>query len=327
MSSRLRFLFRKLYTIRSNFKRIPVTFLRDVSVQPKISVVPVTIGFSLFTWLGFQPKLSAEDELIHTIKHCILFIQRGEYEKAEQLLHISLRQAQQIQHEQGITYIYDVMANLALERAQLDKAKQLFVSVAQRIMQDGATEDDPRMVHISSKLARISHLKKEYSTAQLGYDYCLEKLRTAMQYGADDATKKLLAMTEDWYGRLFLDCQQIEQSLPLLISSLKWMREVSDVDKEHIVIQLNDIGTVCDLLGKADESINYFKEAIELGKDLNMDDMGAMYVNLGRAYLKKNLIAEARKSCGYGWKLGVVSKNNDIKQEAESCLQELKNHS
>ncbi|KAL0869911.1 hypothetical protein ABMA27_006108 [Loxostege sticticalis] len=327
MSNKFRFLCNRLFRIRSNFKLPPVTVSRSFSGQPKTSAIPVTVGFSLFTWLGFQKKLSSEDELIHTIKHCVLFIQRGEHEKAEQLLHVALRQAQQLRHELGITYIYDVMANLALEREQLDKAKQLFVSVAQRIMADGATEDDPRVVHISSKLARISHLKKEYTTAQLGYDWCLEKLRAAMQYDADDATKKLLAMTEDWYGRLFIDCDQNEQGLNLMISSLKWMREVEDVEKEHIVIQLNDIGTVCDRLGKADESISYFKEAIELGKNLNMDDIGAMYVNLGRAYLKKSLIDEARKSCGYGWKLGSMSKNDDIKREAESCLQEVKKHS
>lgn len=177
MSSRYRLLWNRISRIK--FERRTFTRFSIPKVFPNQTTLPCALGFSLFTWLGFQTKLSAEDELIQTIKHCILFIQRLEYEKAEQLLHIALRQAQQIHHQLGITYIYDVMANLALEREQLDKAKQLFVSVTQRVMADGATEDDPRVIHISIKLARISHLKKEYSTAQLGYDWSIKKLADA----------------------------------------------------------------------------------------------------------------------------------------------------
>ncbi|CAH0401243.1 unnamed protein product [Chilo suppressalis] len=327
MSNKYRQIWARIRCYKNRSSILAVPSLRRIPLRGP--VVSSTIGFTLFTWLGFEKNtLSAEDELVYTIKHCVLFIQRDEHDKAEQLLHVALRQAQQIQHQLGITYIYDVMANLALEREQLDKAKQLFVTVAQRILADGATEDDPRMVHISSKLARISHLKKEYTTAQIGYDWCIAKLQQLIETTTDDvSTKKLLAMTQDWYGRLFIDCNQGEQGLSLMLSALELMKEVPDVEKEHIVIQLNDIGTVCDKLGKSDDSITYLQEAIALGKELKMDELGTMYVNLGRAYLKKNMIAEATKSCGYGWKLGTMSKNNIIKQEAESCIKEIKNHS
>ncbi|KAI8420190.1 hypothetical protein MSG28_008742 [Choristoneura fumiferana] len=202
------------------------------------------------------------------------------------------------------------------------------VQIAQRVMADGATEDDPRVVHISIKLARISHLKKEYSTAQLGYDWCMQKLTDAQKKDPNEETKKLLAITEDWYGRLFLDCDKIEQGLKLLMSALDRMQTVDDVGKEHIMVQLNDIGTVCDQLGRTDESIEYFKQAIDIGKSLpEAEDLGIMYVNLGRAYLKKQLIEEARKTCGYGWKLAVQENNKEIKAEAEQCLKEVQSKS
>lgn len=326
MSSRFRVLWSRISRLKLERRTLPG--FSTPKVSPKQTVVPCTLGFSLFTWLGFQTKLSAEDELIQTIKHCILFIQRLEYEKAEQLLHIALRQAQQVHHQLGITYIYDVMANLALEREQLDKAKQLFISVTQRVMADGATEDDPRVVHISIKLARISHLKKEYSTAQLGYDWCMQKLTDALKKNPNEETKELLAITEDWYGRLFLDCDKIEQGLKLLMSALDRMQTVDSVGKEHIMVQLNDIGTICDQLGRTDESIEYFKQAVNIGKSLpEAEDLGIMYVNLGRAYLKKQLIQEARKTCGYGWKLAVQVNNKEIKAEAEDCLKEVQSKS
>lgn len=280
MATTCRVMWNRLFHFSRNIRRLSVVTNRKFSNNHK---TPYIISFSVFTWMGFKEKLSAEDDLINTIKHCVLFIQREEYEKAEQLLHVALNQAQQIRHELGITYIYDVMANLALQREQLDKAKKLFIVVTQRIMADGANEDDLRVVHLSAKLARVSHLKKEYATAQMGYEWCLEKLYKTAENDLNDSDKKLLAMTEDWYGRLCIDCNKWEYGIKLLMNSLNKMREISDVEKEHIVIQLNDIGTIYDHLGKPDESIQYFNEAIELSKDLNMDDLGAMYVNLGRA--------------------------------------------
>lgn len=323
MSSKYRFLWSRLFRVTSNIRSIPNASFHEIP-RGRFKT-PYILGFSIFTWLGFDKKLSAEDELIHTIKHCILFIQKNEFEKAEQLLHVALRQAQQIHHQLGITYIYDVMANLALQREELDKAKQLFVIVTQRIMANGVLEDDPRVVHLSVKLARVSHLKKDYTTAQLGYDWCLEKLNKAIERDPTNATKKLLSMTEDWYGRLFLDSDRCEEGLKLMVDSLNRMREVPDIEKEHLVVQLNDIGTVYDRLGKTDESIVYFKEAIEMGKTLDMEDLGTMYVNLGRAYLKTQLLDAARKSCGHAWKLGVMSKNQDVKQEAELCIKQINN--
>lgn len=322
MSSRYRVLRCVLSRVKLNYRMITTVTLHKI--PPKSMALPCTVGFSIFTWLGLEKKLSPEDELINTIKHCVLFIQRTEYDKAEQLLHVALRQAQQIQHELGITYIYDVMANLALERQQLDKAQKLFVAVSQRLLANGVAEDDSRVVHISIKLARICHLKKDLPTAELGYTWCLEKLKNLLSTEPSEITIKLLAMAEDWYGRLIIENGNYEEGLVYMITSLNRMKEVPDIEEEHIVIQLNDIGTVYNQMGKSDDSITYFKEAIEKGRKLDMDELGTMYVNLGRAYLKKNLVDDARKHCGYAWRLGVLKKSDIIKDEAEDCLKEIK---
>lgn len=58
------------------------------------------------------------------------------------MLHLCLRLAQQTMNESAITYIYDVMANLAMERDQLDKAQRLFVSIMQRLLSKGIPEND-----------------------------------------------------------------------------------------------------------------------------------------------------------------------------------------
>lgn len=325
MSNKYRFLWSQVFRATMSVRRSIENKMSDRVIYVPRASKPYLLGFSLFTWLGFDRKTSAEDELVHTIKHCVLFIQKNELDKAEQLLHVALRQAQQIHHQLGITYIYDVMANLALQREQFDKAKNLFIAVTQRIMTNGASEDDPRVVHLSVKLARVSHLQKDYTTAQIGYDWCLEKLQQLFERDPTDNNKQLLAMAEDWYGRLFLDVDRCEDGLRLMKSSLDRMREVPDIEKEDLVVQLNDIGTVCDRIGQTDESIKYFKEAIEMAGSLEMKDLGTMYVNLGRAYIKQKLLDAARKSCGHAWKLGVMEKNKEVKEEAEICIKQINN--
>lgn len=114
---------------------------------------PFLSGFllssSLLTWIGFEDDEEKESELITTLKRSILCIQRKEYVKAEQMLHIALRLAQEQSNFNGVTYSYDLMANLALEREQFDKAEKLFVSVLQRLLSTGTPEKDVKVLKIN----------------------------------------------------------------------------------------------------------------------------------------------------------------------------------
>lgn len=71
------------------------------------------------------------------------------------MLHVALRQAQSLQHTDGITYIYDVMANLAFEVGENQKAKDLFTSVMQRLISNGIAQNDKKIIHMSLKVAKI----------------------------------------------------------------------------------------------------------------------------------------------------------------------------
>lgn len=90
---------------------------------------------------------SPEGRLVMTLKLAILSIQEKKPQKAEQLLHLALRMAQQIAHTDGITLCHDIMANLALEEKQYEKANKLFVHVAQRLLQKGLEQNDITVMH------------------------------------------------------------------------------------------------------------------------------------------------------------------------------------
>lgn len=93
-------------------------------------------------------ETTPEGKLKTTLKRTILAIRRKEFDKAEQMAHLALRMAQDINSYDGITLCYDIMANLALDREQYQKAQQLFESVLQRLLQKGVSQDDIQVRNI-----------------------------------------------------------------------------------------------------------------------------------------------------------------------------------
>lgn len=107
------------------------------------------LAFTVLKWLGFEKDdEEKESELIMTLKRAVLCMYREEYDKSEQMLHLALRLAQQQQNSKGILYCFDLMANLAMERAELQKAEKLFVSVMQLMLSTGEKEDDIKVIFI-----------------------------------------------------------------------------------------------------------------------------------------------------------------------------------
>lgn len=157
MSYTLRFIIRQL----SQFKKYSkIIYINNVFNVPKINflynynqksvylrkIPPILLCSSILTWLGFSKEdETKESELIMTLKRSVLSIQRKEYVKAEQLLHLALRLAQEQSNPEGVLYVYDLMANLAMERNQLEKAEKLFVNVLQKLLSSGLQQEDMKV--------------------------------------------------------------------------------------------------------------------------------------------------------------------------------------
>lgn len=163
-----------------------------------------TAAFS-FNFLGGSSddkdqEETPETKLVNTIKRSILCIQNDQYDKAEQMLHLALRMAQDMQSSKGITYVYDLMANLAMEREQFKKAEKLFVDVMRRLMSDGHTEDSPKILHISSKIAHMSQLQGELEKSFQGFTWTLHRLGKLVESMPEDTDiLELYGLTKNWY--------------------------------------------------------------------------------------------------------------------------------
>ncbi|XP_031843893.1 tetratricopeptide repeat domain 19 [Nomia melanderi] len=291
----------------------------------------VISGTFLFTLFGFGDDDDDEEkdavlQLETTIKRSILLIQKKEYKKAEQMLHVALRQAQLLQHYDGITYVYDVMANLAFKLDQFNKAEKLFVSVLQRLMSKGMTEDDLAVVHISLKLANMYSRTGEIKKAENGFQFCLQQLQKHMAKDNENPdVLQLVGLASEWYGSLLLSESRYIDALKYLTEAYNIAIKILGEEDEQTVILLNDLGTVKCMMKEYDQAIEYITEAIKIGAELpDMIDIGSIYVNLGNVYLEKGLYKEAKKNCTEGKRLGKSQNHDKSVDVAEKCLERIK---
>ncbi|XP_012229823.1 tetratricopeptide repeat protein 19 homolog, mitochondrial [Linepithema humile] len=289
-------------------------------------LLAVSLPTLIFNFLLGIEDTDEEPEVITTIKRSVLLIQKGEFEKAERMLHLALRQAQTIQHYDAVTYVYDVMANLAFDTEDYHKAEKLFVSVLQRLMSNGASEDDMRVIHISLKMAKVFEHMKEIKKADQGYKFCMEHLQSHIEKDPENKDAILLqGMTFDWYARMLLSQSRHTEAFNYFLQAYDICKKINGEEHEQTVILLNDLGTVSCMQGEYDEAIKYLSAAARIGNNLSdMTDLGSIHVNLGNVFLKKGLYDEARRSCQAGRIIAKNRNDNDSLLEANECLKEVK---
>lgn len=210
-------------------------------------IPPVALlNFSLLRLFSKDDGETPEDQLITTIKRAILSIQREEHEKAERILHLALRMAQDLQSKDGITYVYDAMANLAMERGDFEKAEKLFVDVMKRLFGDGAQEDDMRLLHISAKIAHMAEQAGQLEKAKQGFEWVIKKLEERMKVTQDDPQlKELWGLTKNWYAQALMQLNSMADAKVAFEEAHKTFLEIHDKLSEEGLLLLNNLGVVC----------------------------------------------------------------------------------
>ncbi|KAL3282057.1 hypothetical protein HHI36_005257 [Cryptolaemus montrouzieri] len=281
-------------------------------------------ALSILTWLGFSSEdENKESELIMTLKRAVLCTKREQYNKAEQLLHIALRLAQQQENEQGMLYCFDLMANLAFEQLNLDKAKKLFVTVLQILLSKGIKQDDLKVIHINLKLARICQLKAEIDNAGLGYEWCLEKIENHCEDNPD--SQMLYGVIQDWYAQFLLDKGDTAKALIHLKEAFKSCERTMGAHDEKSMLLLNDLGITSFRAGDMNSAQTYLTKGIDIGNHVeDQTHVGVLHANLGLVLLHQGIRKEAEKYCKEAWILGKKNENTETIEQANYCFDQIK---
>lgn len=316
-----------------NFKQVnflafsnPIINKVKLHQQPlvKNKSIKLFLTLSVLQWLGFEKDdEEKESELIMTLKRAVLCTQREQYDKAEQMLHIALRLAQQQQNKQGILYCFDLMGNLAFDTFQLEKAQKIFVIVMQMLLESGVKEDDNKMVHVSLKVARINHLLAREDVAETGFKWCLEKITPNKNQDYD--TKLLYGVVQDWYAQFLLDRGEVTASLEHLKEAYDVCCEVEGKNTEQTMLLLNDLGITSWKAGDIQKAEAFLNDALILGKKLDdQRHLGVVQSNLGLIYLQNGFVEKAHEFCKMGWKLGKHYDDNESIGQSTYCLDQIR---
>lgn len=251
-------------------------------------------------------------------------MQRSEFEKAEQLLHVALRMAQTVKNELAETYIFDLMGNLAYETNDLEKAEKLFVSVMQRLMTlEKAAEDDIRLLHISTKIAHIAYLKNDLEKAMLGFEFVLTHIEKK-DYMNEENLYELWGLVKNFLGQLYISLNQHEKARQALLDALKIFQKFKEEVSEDGMVLLNNLSVCHAELKEFDKAEQCLKQALEIAKELKMEDISPYQINLGMLFMKQNLFEKALQSCRSAWLLARKFKNEDALDGASICLDQAK---
>lgn len=290
--------------------------------SPPIFTMPVglIVGFSFFS--KKDEEETPEEQLIMTIKRSILAIQRQEYDKAEQMLHLALKMAQDLQHKDGITYVYDVLANLAMERGQFKNAEKLFTDVMRRLFANGETEDSLKILHMSSKIAHMAHLQDNFEKATQGFKWTLEKLKNLPD---SEDLQEIKAITYDWYGQLLVEQQKFAEAKKCFQEAFEIFKSKYGDTYSELIPLLNNLSVAALGLDDTQSASKSLKMALELIKKIpEATNEGLLQANLGLVYLRDGLTEQAKSTCTYAYKLGKKMQDDDSVEQANYCLNEIK---
>ncbi|OAD61343.1 hypothetical protein WN48_01850 [Eufriesea mexicana] len=172
------------------------------------------------------------------------------------MLHIALYQAQTLQHYDGITYVYDIMANLAYDMNDFEKAKDLFKSVLKRLIAKGVPQDDLAIIHISLKIADIYDKIGNIEKAVTGYKFCLEHLQNHLSKNNENQDAlQLLGLSSEKYASMLFSQSQYANALEYFIQAYDVCIKINGEENEQTVILLNNLGSVCYMLQQYDQTI------------------------------------------------------------------------
>ncbi|XP_006901462.1 PREDICTED: tetratricopeptide repeat protein 19, mitochondrial [Elephantulus edwardii] len=277
---------------------------------------------------------ATEAEIIELLKRAKLSIMKDEPEEAELILHDALRLAHQSGNHKAITYTYDLMANLAFIRGQLENAEKLFKATMSYLLEGGMKQEDNAIIEISLKLASIYAAQNRQEFALAGYEFCISTLEEKMEREKDLAedvmsaeekanTHLLLGMCLDTYARYLLFAKQPSQALKMYEKALQISEEIQGERHPQTIVLMNDLATTLDAQGHFDEAFIYVQRASDLARQTRHPELHMVLSNLAAILIHRERYAQAREIYQEALKQAELKKDELSIQHIREELAEL----
>jgi len=218
-------------------------YTREKGVGPTGVLLGGVLG-----WFGLSKTEPTEEENLEmTVKMAILAIQEGNLVKADKLLHVALKLANDMQYQAAATHIYCLMANLAMERGLVGQAERLFTEVLKRLMASGEAQDSNAVVEISLKLAQIFLANGDRVKAEKGLEFSTDAMRkkvVAAGNNVDEDTLALYGMALDQQAQVLMAGDKLKEAERLFREAVTVAIKVYGEKQEQVLVVTNSLASV-----------------------------------------------------------------------------------
>ena len=278
-------------------------------------------------WLGLtSAPVEEEDDLTLAVKRGILAIQEGDLARADRLLHIALKMAQDSGREEAITHIFCLLGNLALERNFPGQAERLLKTVVQRLIAAGEPSDSNSVVEISLKLAQVYASIGSLEQAEQGFLFCVATQQRKLGKGVvDEDTLGLAGMVLDQRAQFLLQQDRLSEAEMAWREAVKVAEQLHGEEGEQTLVVKNSLATLLSMRGQHKAALDMLERVVAAGKRQQTAHLSAFLVNLGLVQLKQGLAAEGRKNCREASRLASEVGDVETGEEADVCLTQVYN--
>ncbi|KAL1779410.1 tetratricopeptide repeat protein 19, mitochondrial isoform X1 [Sigmodon hispidus] len=306
--------------------------------QGLLPLLAALAWFSRPSAAGEQPGEDAADEaeaeIIQLLKRAKLSIMKDEPEAAELILHDALRLAYQSDNKKAISYTYDLMANLAFVRGQLENAEQLFKATMSYLLGGGMKQEDNAIIEISLKLASIYAAQNKQEFALAGYEFCISTLEEKIEREKELAedimsveekanTYLLLGMCLDSCARYLLFSKQLSQAQRMYEKALQICQEVQGERHPQTIVLMSDLATTLDAQGHFDDAYIYMQRASDLAREINHPELHMVLSNLAAILIHRERYTQAKEIYQEALKQAELKKDEVSVQHIREELAEL----
>jgi tetratricopeptide repeat protein 19 len=251
--------------------------------------------------------LEAEGPLVVTIKRGILCRDRGEFEKAEMILHAAIKLSRDMIDFKAETYIYNLLADIALEQVDYNKAERLYKEVLQRALSTGTTQNDEAILDISLKLVKIYEANRDWEKVNEGYTFVLHHQRNRIKpiklddgHELSDEEKNsltLYSMVLDSLSNHHYERGNYEKAVRVVREAIGYSSAATGRLGRETIRLINNAGVFSEVGGNIKGAIEFFEEAVLRAKEAELEHMYVYLVNLGMASLRANDPQTALAAC------------------------------
>merc|ERR1719320_2025556 len=288
-------------------------YTREKGVGPTGVLLGGALG-----WFGLSKTEPTEEENLEmTVKMAILAIQEGNLVKADKLLHVALKLANDMQYQAAATHIYCLMANLAMERGLVGQAERLFTEVLKRLMASGEAQDSNAVVEISLKLAQIFLANGNRVKAEKGLNFSTDAMRKKVVAAGNNVEEDTLAL----YGMALDQQAQVLMAGDKLKEAVTVANRVYGEKQEQVLVVTNSLASVLSMQGEDEAAAQLLEGVVKAAGELDTPHLTSFMVNLGLIRLKQGMLEMARVNCEGARKKAEEIGDKEVLTEANQCIQ------